>query len=77
MRKRFAILVSALALFILQSQSAFACGGLIAPNGAIRLSRAATLVTWHDGIERYMTSFTYQGDVSKLGLIETPPGKCG
>jgi len=73
MIKRFAILVSALALFVLQSQSVFACGGLIAPNGAIRLSRAATLVAWHDGIERYMTSFTYQGDVPKLGWIVPLP----
>src|SRR5437763_12984475 len=73
MMKRLAILVSALALFVLQSQSVFACGGLIAPNGAIRLSRAATLVAWHGGIERYMTSFTYQGDVSKLGWIVPLP----
>src|SRR5213082_3142908 len=73
MMKRLAILVSALALFVLQSQSVFACGGLIAPNGAIRLSLAATLVAWHDGIERYMTSFTYQGDVSKLGWIVPLP----
>jgi Uncharacterized protein conserved in bacteria (DUF2330) len=73
MLKRFAILVCALAFFILQSQSALACGGLIAPNGAIRLSRAATLVAWHNGIERYMTSFTYQGDVSKLGWIVPLP----
>ena len=73
MLKRFAILVSALALFVLQSQNAFACGGLIAPDGDIRLSRATTLVAWHNGIEHYITSFTYQGDVSNLGLIETPP----
>src|SRR5437868_12843214 len=73
MLKRFAILVSALALFVLQSQSALACGGLVAPNGAVRLSRAATLVAWHDGIEHYMTSFTYQGDVSNLGRSVTSP----
>src|SRR5260370_5976470 len=73
MLKRFAILVSALALFVLQSQSAFACGGLVAPNGAIRLSRATTLVAWHNGIEHYMTSFTYQGDVSDLGWIVPLP----
>src|SRR5260370_1383647 len=73
MLKRFAILVSALALFVLQSQSAFACGGLVAPNGAIRLSRATTLVAWHNGIEHYMTSFTYQGDVSNLGWIVPLP----
>src|SRR5438067_9373153 len=73
MFKRFAILVSALALFVLQSHSALACGGLVAPNGAVRLSRATTLVAWHDGIEHYMTSFTYQGDVSNLGWIVPLP----
>src|SRR5919109_5266240 len=73
MLKRFAVLVSALALFVLQSQSALACGGLVAPNGSVRLSRATTLVAWHDGIEHYMTSFTYQGDVSKLGWIVPLP----
>src|SRR5437660_6051613 len=73
MLKRFAVFVSALALFVLQSQSALACGGLVAPNGAIRLSRATTLVAWHNGIEHYMTSFTYQGDVSNLGWIVPLP----
>ena len=77
MRKQFTTLVFALALFVLQSHSVFACGGLIAPNGAIRLSRATTLVAWHDGIERYMTSFTYQEDnahsVANLGWIVPLP----
>ena len=50
-----------------------ACGSLVAPNGAIRLSRATTLVAWHGGIEHYMTAFTYQGDVSKLGWIVPLP----
>jgi hypothetical protein len=40
MMKRFAIPILALAFFVLQTQSAFACGGLVAPNGAVRLSRA-------------------------------------
>src|SRR5437764_13152562 len=73
MLKRFAMLVFALSLFVLQSHSAFACGGLVAPNGAVRLSRATTLVEWHNGIEHYMTSFTYQGDVSNLGWIVPLP----
>src|SRR5437667_9276367 len=73
MLKRFAILESALAVFVLQSHSALACGGLVAPNGAIRLSRATRLVAWHNGIEHYMTSFTYQGDVSNLGWIVPLP----
>jgi len=65
--------VIAFGLFAAQAIPALACGGLIAPNGAIRLSRAATLVAWHNGIERYMTSFTYQGDVSRLGWIVPLP----
>lgn len=52
---------------------ALACGGLVAPNGSVRLARAATLIAWHDGIEQYMTSFTYQGDVKDLGWIVPLP----
>ena len=73
MLKRLAILVSALALFLLQSQSALACGGLIAPDGDVRLARASTLVAWHNGIEHYLTSFTYQGNESNLGWIVPLP----
>ena len=39
--------------------TAFACGGLIAPDGDVRLDKAATLIAWHDGIEHYLTSFAY------------------
>ena len=73
MIKRFAIPILALAFFVLQTQSAFACGGLVAPNGAVRLSRATTFVAWHNGIERYLTTFPYQGDVSNLGWIVPLP----
>ena len=61
----------ALGFFAFQALPAFACGGLVAPNGAVRLSRATTFVAWHDGIERYMTAFTYQGNVSNVGLLAT------
>src|SRR5258707_14449882 len=50
-----------LAVFLTQALPAAACGGLVAPNGAIRLERATTLVAWHDGVEHYMTSFAYAG----------------
>lgn len=73
MRKLLAAISIALALFMAQSLSAFACGGLVAPNGAVRLSRATTLVAWHDGIEHYLTSFTYQGDASNVGWIVPLP----
>jgi len=56
-----------------QASAALACGGLVAPNGSVRLDRAATLIAWHDGVEQYMTSFTYQGDVKNLGWIVPLP----
>src|SRR2546429_4797555 len=63
----------ALGLFAFQALPALACGGLVAPNGAVRLSRATTFVALHDGIERYLTAYTYQGDVSNLGWIVPLP----
>lgn len=63
----------AVCLMVFQALPALACGGLVAPNGSIRLARAATLIAWHDGIEQYMTSFTYQGDVKNLGWIVPLP----
>ncbi len=62
-----------LGLFLTQTLPAAACGGLVAPNGAIRLSRATTLVAWHDGIEHYMTSFTYHGNATNFGWIVPLP----
>src|SRR6266849_157725 len=77
MRRKFLIpalaTAIALGLFAFQALPALACGGLVAPNGAVRLSRATTFVAWHDGIERYLTAFTYQGDVSNLGWIVPLP----
>ena len=77
--RKYTVLVgtlAALALTVFSIASALpaaACGGLVAPDGAVRLERAATLVAWHDGIEHYMTAFSYQGDVSSLGWIVPLP----
>lgn len=65
--------ILALFLLIFQTLPAYACGGLVAPDGSVRLQRAATLIAWHDGIEHYMTSFTYEGDVKNLGWIVPLP----
>ncbi len=62
-----------LAFFLTQALPAAACGGLIAPNGAIRLARATTLVEWHDGVEHYFTSFSYHGEASSFGWIVPLP----
>jgi hypothetical protein len=67
-------MIFALMIFAaLQALPAAACGGLVAPDGSVRLDRAATLVAWHDGVEHYMTAFTYEGDVSSLGWIVPLP----
>ena len=62
-----------LALFVSQAATAAACGGLVAPNGSVRLERATTLVAWHNGVEHYLTSFTYQGDFDNIGWIVPLP----
>jgi hypothetical protein len=68
------LMFGALAIFAaLQALPAAACGGLVAPDGSVRLARAATLVAWHDGVEHYMTAFTYEGNVSSLGWIVPLP----
>ncbi len=73
MLKKLAALAFALGLFATQALPAFACGALVAPNGSVRLARATTLVAWHDGVERYLSSFRYQGDFSNLGWIVPLP----
>src|SRR2546429_60528 len=62
-----------LALFLTQALPAAACGGLVAPNGAIRLAKATTLVEWHNGVEHYLTSFSYHGEASSFGWIVPLP----
>ncbi len=70
---RLSSLALVLGISLSQALPALACGGLVAPNGAVRLSRATTLVAWHGGVEHYMTAFTYEGDVANLGWIVPLP----
>jgi hypothetical protein len=67
------LLAVALGLAMALVPTALACGGLVAPDGDVRLGRAATLVAWHDGVERYMTSFTYEGNEANVGWIVPLP----
>jgi Uncharacterized protein conserved in bacteria (DUF2330) len=74
MRKKLLIIpLFVLALLLFQTQSVFACGGLVAPDGDVRLERASTLIAWHDGVEHYLTSFAYQGSVANVGWIVPLP----
>jgi hypothetical protein len=52
---------------------AFACGGLVAPNGTVHLLRTTTLAAYHDGVEHYITSFTFIGAGGAFGSIVPLP----
>jgi hypothetical protein len=54
--------------------SAFACGGLVTPNGTINLLKTTTLAAYHEGIEHYVTSFEFAGEGSEVGSIIPLPG---
>ena len=53
---------------------AFACGGLVAPNGTINLLKTTTLSAYVDGVEHYITSFEFAGGGGKFGSIIPLPG---
>src|SRR2546423_424064 len=79
MLKKLAIAGTVAVVALAQALPAAACGGLVAPNGAIRLARATTLVAWKDGVEHYMTSFAYAGtgfdDFGWIVPLPTVPDK--
>jgi len=61
------------AAVVLQAGQVFACGGLVAPDGDIRLAKATTFVAWSSGVEHYVTSFAFTGAVSDVGWIVPLP----
>jgi hypothetical protein len=51
-----------------------ACGGLVGENGTIQLEKTSTLAAYHDGVERYVTSFQFSGTGEEVGSITPLPG---
>ena len=49
------------------------CGGLVGENGTIQLTRTTTLAAYHDGVERYVTSFEFTGEGEEVGSIVPLP----
>jgi len=74
MRRCLAVLATATAATFIGAPAAFACGGLVAPNGAVKLVHTTTLVAYHDGVEHYVTSFEYAGGGTRFGSIIPLPG---
>jgi hypothetical protein len=70
-RLGLAALVGAL---LLGAQPALACGGLVGPGGTVQLARTTTLAGYADGVEHYLTSFTYAGGGARFGSIVPLPG---
>ncbi len=64
-----ALLALPVATLALGTAPAGACGGLVGENGTIQLLRTSTLAAYHDGVERYVTSFEFTGEGAELGSI--------
>jgi hypothetical protein len=73
-RRVLSLSILALALVVLGSGAAQACGGLVAPGHAEVLERATTLSAWHAGLEHYITGFRFAGGASSFGYIVPLPG---
>jgi hypothetical protein len=73
-RRAGAALGAALLVIALTAAPAFACGGLIGPNGAVNLLRTTTLAGYHDGQEHYITAFQFAGGGGAFGSLTPLPG---
>ncbi|MFZ0127840.1 MAG: DUF2330 domain-containing protein [Candidatus Dormiibacterota bacterium] len=73
MRKLLFAGFGVVAAVVLQAGQAFACGGLVAPDGDVHLAKATTFVAWSGGVEHYVTSFAYTGAVTDVGWIVPLP----
>jgi hypothetical protein len=68
------LLAAVVGMVLLGAQPALACGGLVGPGGTVQLARTTTLAGYHDGVEHYLTSFTYAGGGARFGSIVPLPG---
>jgi hypothetical protein len=74
--RRISALVTVVVVAVLGSASAaWACGSLVAPNGAVQLVRTTTLAAHHDGVEHYITNFEFAGTQESFGSIIPLPGE--
>jgi hypothetical protein len=68
MRRLFLVCL-ACGLLIAAAPSAWACGSLVAPNGAVQLVRTTTLAAYHAGLEHYVTNFQFVSPKESFGSI--------
>jgi hypothetical protein len=73
MRKTVRVVLATVAVLAVPAP-ALACGGLIAPNGAVGLVKTSTMAGYVDGIEHYVTQFEFAGADGEFGSIVPLPG---
>jgi hypothetical protein len=73
-RRQFLMFPAAMAILLLTAAPAFACGGLIGPNGAVNLLKTTTFAGYHDGVEHYVTAFKFAGGGGAFGSLTPLPG---
>jgi hypothetical protein len=74
MRRLMLVAATVVTALLFTAGPAFACGGLIGPNGAVNLLRTTTFAGYHDGVEHYVTAFQFAGGGGAFGSIVPLPG---
>ena len=74
MRRLITVVLMMMVVFVLAGP-ALACGFLVSANGAVRLGKTSTFVAWEEGIEHYITNFTFAGPVESFGSIVPLPAE--
>ena len=75
MRRIIGLTVVAASVLAAFGGQAFGCGSLVAANGAVDLEHTTTLAAYHDGVEHYVTAFSFEGDQKSFGSIVPLPGR--
>jgi hypothetical protein len=74
MRRSLVVSVLVGVMSIVVVAPAWACGGLVNPNGTVSLTRTTTLAGYKWGVEHYITSFEFAGGGAEFGSIVPLPG---
>src|SRR6266508_2684230 len=74
MRPFLSGLTLAMAFLAFGATPALGCAGLIGPNGAVKVTRTTTLAGYSDGVEHYVTSFSFEGGGAAFGSLIPLPG---
>src|SRR5688500_5791379 len=74
MRRSLMVFAMLMLTLLLTASPVLACAGLIGPNGAVLVTRTTTLAAYVDGVEHYVTSFSFQGGGASFGSLIPLPG---